>query len=118
VVFLPFSIYWKWLSCVGEPRWGVVDDANAGIAALAAGLGRCEYVDLHPALEAHSTRVVEPFCTYPLFYTSNYMGNRYGVSKWKRGKVQTDPAALTQVAPGEPNPALYRPDGLHYHQAG
>ena len=52
VVFSPFPMNWKWLSCAGEPRWGVVDDANAGIAALAAGLGRCEYVDLHPALEA------------------------------------------------------------------
>ena len=34
-----------------EERWGVVDDANDQLEALAASLDRCEYVDLHPALE-------------------------------------------------------------------
>lgn len=34
-----------------QKRWHVVDAANAGIEALAASLERCEYVDLHPALE-------------------------------------------------------------------
>jgi hypothetical protein len=55
-------------------HWQLVDQTNAGLEALAASLERCEYVDLHAALE------------------------------------------LPPAGSRQPDPAIYKEDGLHYLQ--